>query len=247
MFEVVGELLFPSSSRFVDRGLHAVGDDIGVENHFGVDVSRRSANCLNQAGCASEESLLVGIENCHQRNLGEIESFTEQVDADDDVMGFFAETSQDGHTFDGIEFGMNPSCSDSLLFQVSGEVFGETLGESGDEDTFVAFGAFPDFLDEMHDLAACRNDVQRGINQSGGADDLLHDFTVGIFEFPVTGSCGDENGLPSARIEFVKSQRPIVERHRKSKTMVHQGGLTRMITSEHATDLRDGDMRFVDK
>ena len=123
VFGVVGELRVPSPGGLVDGLLHAVGDVVGVEDDFGVDVSCRASDGLDQAGGTAEEPFLVGIEDGDERDFGQIESFPEQVDSDDHVVGLFAECSQHGHPFDGVEFRVQPCGADALVLEIPGEVF----------------------------------------------------------------------------------------------------------------------------
>ena len=66
-------------------GLHGIGHFIGVERDMAVDVPGRAADGLDQRVPRSEESLLVGIQDGDEADFGKVESFAEQVDADDDV------------------------------------------------------------------------------------------------------------------------------------------------------------------
>ena len=67
--------------RLVDRPLHRVGHLVGVEDHLGVDVAGRAADGLHQRRFAAQEALLVGVEDGHQRDLGQVEPFAQQVHA----------------------------------------------------------------------------------------------------------------------------------------------------------------------
>ncbi len=71
--------------------------------------------------------------------------------------------------------------------EVFGEIFGHFLGERGDEYAVAAIDDGFDFGDGVIDLAHGGMDIEDGIEQAGGADDLFDDFAFGLFDFVVTG------------------------------------------------------------
>src|SRR6266446_2480605 len=81
VFHLFGTPIF----RNRNQCLHAIGNLIGKEHHFAVDMTRGATSRLNERGLAAQESLFIRIENADERNLWEIETFSEQIDADKDV------------------------------------------------------------------------------------------------------------------------------------------------------------------
>ena len=65
--------------------LHRVGHAVGIEDRLAVDVPRRAADRLDQRALRAQEAFLVRVENRDQRHLGNVESFAQQVDADQHV------------------------------------------------------------------------------------------------------------------------------------------------------------------
>ena len=45
-------------------------------------VARRAADRLNQRRFGAQKTFFVGVENRHQRNLRQVQSFAQQIDAD---------------------------------------------------------------------------------------------------------------------------------------------------------------------
>ena len=82
---VVRLLDHPAALGLADRRLHRVGDGVRVHQDLPVDVARGATDRLDQRGVGAEESFLVGVEDRHERDLGQVESLAEQVDADEDV------------------------------------------------------------------------------------------------------------------------------------------------------------------
>jgi hypothetical protein len=68
-----------------DGRLHRVGDLVGVHQDRPVHVAGGPPDRLDERGVRPEEPLLVGIEDGHQRHLGEVQSLPEQVDPHQDV------------------------------------------------------------------------------------------------------------------------------------------------------------------
>ena len=63
---VVLHLLAPASVGLVDGLLHGFRDSIRIHDHESVDVSGSTSCCLRQGSSASQEALLVSIQDSHQ-------------------------------------------------------------------------------------------------------------------------------------------------------------------------------------
>jgi hypothetical protein len=57
----VRPLTFTTSVSFTYRFLHRIGDAIGIEDHFTIDVTRRAANRLDERAFRAQEALFIGI------------------------------------------------------------------------------------------------------------------------------------------------------------------------------------------
>ena len=86
----------------------------------------------------AEEALLVGVEDRHQRHLGQVEALPQQVDADEHVVLAEAQVAEDLDALDGVDVGVQVAHPQALLEQVVGEVLGHLLGERGDEHAVAA-------------------------------------------------------------------------------------------------------------
>ena len=86
MFLVVAYLLLPSAQRLVDGQLHRGGDSVRIHNHLAVHVSCRTARGLRQTAVTAQESLLVSIEDGHERHLGQVETLSQQVHAHEHIV-----------------------------------------------------------------------------------------------------------------------------------------------------------------
>ena len=106
---------------------------VGVHDHLAVDVAGGPADGLDERGLAAEEALLVGVEDGHERHLGQVEALPQQVDADEHVELAEAEVAQDLDALDGVDLAVEVAHPHAQLEQVVGEVLGHLLGERGDE------------------------------------------------------------------------------------------------------------------
>ena len=129
------------------RPLHAVGDRVGVQNHLGVDVAGGAADRLDQARLAAQKAFLVGVENRDQRDFRQVEPFAQQVHADDRVELPFAQLAENFHPLDGVELRVQPLAADPFFLEVVDEIFGQPLGQRGDQHALAAFGPFANLLD----------------------------------------------------------------------------------------------------
>ena len=85
MLEVVGNLQLTTSVRFRNGFLHRWGDAIGVHDNLSVNVSSSSADHLNERRLAAKETLFVGVENCHQTHLRQVQSLTQKIDTNQNI------------------------------------------------------------------------------------------------------------------------------------------------------------------
>src|SRR5436190_176666 len=82
---------------------HALRDLIGKEHDLAINMSRGAAGSLDQRSLAAQKAFLVGVENADERNFGKIESFSEQIDADENIEIGRAQAAQDFHTLNCVD------------------------------------------------------------------------------------------------------------------------------------------------
>ena len=96
-----------AARRLVEAALHRAGDPVGVEDRAPVHVPRRAADGLDERAVAAQEALLVGVEDRDERDLGQVEPFAQQVDADEHVELAEPEAADDLHPLDGVDVGVH--------------------------------------------------------------------------------------------------------------------------------------------
>ena len=87
---------------------------------------------------------------------------------------------------------------DAHLHQVVGQVLGHLFGERGHQDPLAAVRPRPDLVDEVVHLAFRRPHLHLGVEQAGGADDLLDDLLT-VLVLPRAGRGRDVHDLVDMR------------------------------------------------
>ena len=180
--DVVGHLLGAAARGLVDGALHRRGHLVGVHVHLAGHVAGRAADRLDQGGLRPQEALLVGVEDRHERHLGQVQALAEQVDADEDVEDAHPQLAQELDAPEGVDLGVEVLHPDAVLEEVVGEVLGHPLGQGGDQDALAALGPLADLAHQVVDLAGGRLQDDLRVDQAGGPDDLLDDVALGLAE-----------------------------------------------------------------
>ena len=102
-----------------DRRLHRIGHHVGVQDRHAVDVPRGAADRLDQRALGAQEAFLVGVEDRHQRHLGNVEALAQQVDADQHVELAEPQVADDLDALDGVDVGVQVAHLDAVLVRGS--------------------------------------------------------------------------------------------------------------------------------
>ena len=132
------------------------GDAVGVHDHRAVDVARRPADGLDQRPLRTQIAFLVGVEDRHQRDLGEVEPLAQQVDADQHVELAAPQIADDVDALEGLDVGVQIAHPHAELLVVVGEVLGHPLGERRHQHALLPFDALADLFEQVVDLLARR-------------------------------------------------------------------------------------------
>lgn len=145
----------------------------------------------------------------------------------------------------GVDVAVQIAHLDAEFQEVVGEVLGHLLGERGDQDAFVLLDARADLVHQVVDLTLGGLDDDLGVDEAGGADDLLDD-PVPAGEFVLSGRRRQVDGLSDALLELLPLQRAVVQGGGQPEAVVDEGALAGGVALVHGADLRDGDMGLVD-
>src|SRR5581483_5975503 len=230
---------------FGDGRAHRVGHLVRVHEHLAVDVAGRAPDRLDERGLRPQEPLLVGVEDRDQRDLREVEPLAQEVDPDEHVELAQTQISQDLDAMDRIDLGVEVPHPDPHLHQVVGEVLGHLLREGGDEHALAGLRALSDLFHQVVDLAASGANLDLGVDQSGGPNDLLRN-AFGDTKLVRTRGGRHEQHLSDLLGKLVEPQRAVVERAREPESVLDQRLLARPVALVHPVDLWDRDVRLVD-
>ena len=235
---VVGDLLLAAAVGLGDGALHRAGDAVGVHDDPAVDVAGGAADGLDQRGLGAQEALLVGVEDGDQRAFGDVEALAQQVDADQHVEGAEAQVAQDLDALERLDVGVHVAHADALLVQVLGQVLGHALGQHGDEGAVAGGGDLAHLVEQVVDLHRHRADLDRRVDQAGGADHLLDEDAAGLLDLPGGGGGGDEDRLRAHRVPLLELERAVVHAGGQAEAVLGEGELAAVVAAVHAADLR---------
>ena len=171
VFHLLGAAIFGNRNQ----RLHALRDGVGKKNHFAIDMPRGAAGRLDERSLAAQKSFLVRIENADERNFRKIETFPQQIDADENVEIGRAQAAQNFHALDRVDVAVQIAHFQSDIAQVIGQIFRRAFGQGGDENALLLFHPLPAKLDRIVDLVLERLERDLRIEQAGRANDLLDD------------------------------------------------------------------------
>src|SRR3954452_25279307 len=243
---VVGDLDRPAAGRLLDRRAHRRRLLVGVHEHGALDVARRAPDRLDERRLAAEEAFLVGVEDGHQRHLGEIEALAQEVDADQHVVLAELQLADDLDALERVDLRVEVPDLEAHLEEVVRQVLRHLLRERRDERALVALHARADLLHQVVDLVARLAHVDLGVHDPGRADDLLDD-ARGVLALVRAGRGRHIDELRRDVEDLLEGLRAVVHRARQPEAVVHERLLARAVALVHAADLRHGLVRLVDE
>ena len=179
----------------LDRPLHRVGHPVGVEHHLGVDVAGGAADGLHQRGLAPQEAFLVGVEDRHQRDLGQVEPFAQQVHAHQHVELPQAQIAQQLDALEGVQLAVQPLAAHVLLAEVVGQVLGQPLGQRGDQHPLSRGRPLADLVQQVRHLPAGGGHFDLRVQQARRPDHLFDRLAAGLVQLVGARRGRDEDHL----------------------------------------------------
>ena len=245
MLGVVLHLHLAPPFGLADGAVHRLGTRIGVHDDVAVDVAGRAPDCLDQRAIAAQVALLVGVEDGDESHFGQIETFAQEVDANQDVELTEPQVAQDVNPLQGLDVGVQVVDPNPRFAQVIGQVFRHALGQRRDQRAIAPPRLTPQLGDEVVDLPRSGAYVDSGVDQPGGPDQLLHHLCrTPLLE--VARCRRHVEHLADALLPLVEVERPVVERRRQAEAVLHQWDLARAVAAIHAAELGDANVALVD-
>ena len=239
-------LNYPAAVGLVDGNAHRIGDSVGVHHHLALNVPGGPADGLDERRARPQVALFVGIKDCHQRHLGEVEALSQQVDPDHNVVNAETEVPKDLDTLQRQDLRVQVVHPHTQFPQVVRKFLGHPFGQRGHEHPLVLRRRRLDALQQVVDLPFAGSQNNFRVDESGRPDDLLGASFLVLCLIPA-GSGRNVHDLVNAFFKFFERQWPVVDGGRQPEAEIYKCGLTRNVTLVHCTDLREGDVRLIDK
>ena len=234
----------PAALRLVHSRPHGGGDGIRVEDNQALRVPGRPADGLNQGRLGPEEALLVRVQHGHQADLGKVQPLPQKVDADEHVELPQPQIPDDLHPLDGLHIGVHIADLDAGVFEILRQVLRHFFRQRGHQHPLVPGRPGVDLLHQIVDLPGDGPDLHPGVQQSRGADHLLHHLVRPLLLIGAGGG-GDKDGLSNAALELLELQRPVVVGAGEAEAVFHQGVLPGVVPVVHGPDLGQGNVALV--
>ncbi|CEY32938.1 Uncharacterised protein [Streptococcus pneumoniae] len=185
MLFIIGHLNFPTAGSFIDSTLHRLGNRVCIHDDMAFTVTSSTSNSLDESTFVAKETFLVSIENSYEAHFRNVNSFTEQVNSDQDIKDTQAQVTDNLRPFQGLDIRVHVLNLDTHFLEVVGQVLCHFLGQSCDKGTLIFFNAGIDFTQEVINLSHSRTDFHLWIQESRWTNDLLN-HCLGLFIFIVT-------------------------------------------------------------
>ena len=241
---VVIVLDLPAALRLADGRVHRGRDGIGIHDDQALRVSGSPADGLDQGRLGPEEALLVRVQNSHQAHLRQVQALPQQIDAHQHVELAHTQVPDDLHAFDGGHVRVHIPDPDPGAPQVLRQVLSHLFGQCGDQHPLAALRPLPDLAQQIVDLALHRPNLDLRVQQTRGADDLLHHLACPL---PLVGprGGGDIDGLVDAALELLEFQGAVIKGTGQAEAVLHQALLPGPVAVVHGPDLGQRHMALV--
>ena len=227
-------------------GLHRIGHLLRIHDHPTVDVPGRSSGRLNQRSRRAQESLLVCVQNRDERHLRQVQPFTQQVDPDEHVESAPPQVAENLHTLQRLDIRVQVADLDAELLIVRRQVLRHPLGQRRHQHALPAFGARPDFVQQVVHLPAYRAHLDWRIHEARRPNHLFHDHPARLGQLVGPWRGGDEDHLLDSLLPLREVERPVVQRGRQAEAVGDEHFLPRAIAVVHPANLRHSLMALVD-
>ena len=163
----------------------------------------RAPHGLYQRAGGTQEAFLVRIQNSHQGDLGDIQAFTQQVDADQYVEDTGAQIADDFHALHRVDVGMQVTHAHTVFGEILGQILGHAFGERGNQHTLASFRTQADLGQQIVHLGRHRTDIHHRVHQARGPHHQFDD-AAGMRIFIGPGCRRDKDGLWHHGLEFLE-------------------------------------------
>ena len=209
-------------------------------------MARGASRYLRYRTHVAQEALLVGVEYRHQPHLGDVQTFAQQIHADEHVEKAVAQIFEYLHALQSVHVRVDVAVADSRAVEIFRKLLGHALGDGGDDDLVLHPHAFVNLFDQVVYLVERDAHFQRRVDQSRGANELLHDHAFTLYQLVIRGCRADVYGGAHHALELLEFQRTVILGGGESESVLHQILLAGAVAAVHGVHLRQGHVALVD-
>ena len=146
---------------------------IGIHHNLALCIAGSAANCLYKRSFRAEEAFFIRVQDRNQRYLWQVETFTQQVDANQHIIHSQPKVTDQLHALNRLYVMMHIAHLNANPFQIAGQILCHFLGQRGNQNPFPACRAGINFTDQVIDLPFNGPHFDLRVEQPGWADHLL--------------------------------------------------------------------------
>ena len=208
-------------------------------------MARGASGDLRERPDVAQESLLVGVEDRHERHLRQVESLAQQVHAHQHVEHPGPQVFENLDALQRVDVRVDVAVAHAHAVEVFRKLLGHAFGDGRHEHLVVVLHALVDLPDQVVDLVQRHAHLQRRVHQPRGADQLFDDHALALHQLVVRGRGAHVDRRALQLFELREGQRAVVLGRREAEAVLHEVLLAGAVAAEHGVDLRQGDVALV--
>ena len=185
----------------------------------------------------TQKSFLVGIEHSHKRNLGQVQPFAQQIDANQHIEEPPAQIVHDLHPFERIDIAVNIVTAHLHPLQVIRQLFGHAFGECSHQHALVGCGTLCNFFHQVVDLVEAGTHFDDRVEKSRRPDKLLNDYSLTLHQLIIGRGSTHIDRARRQRFELLEGLRTVIQRSRKTETVFNERLFARTVSAVHGAYL----------
>ena len=210
---VVAVLDAASPLRLVDGRAHARRHVVGVHHDSSLDVPRRPPDRLDQRAVRAQVPFFVGVEDRHERHLGQVQPLPQQVDPHHHVVHPQPQVPQDLDPVERLHLRVQVVRLHPHLREVVRQVLRHLLRQRRDQHSLPLRRRRVDLRQQVVDLPVRRAHLHHRVEHARRTDHLLRHLRR-LVQLVLRRRRAHEDRLVDVLVELLERQRPVVERAR---------------------------------
>ena len=138
-----------------------------------LSISCCTANRLDQGSFRTKEAFLICIQNGYQRDLRNIQTFSQKVDTHQNIKYIQPHVADDFRPFQRINIRMQVLNPDAKLLHIVCQILSHPLGQGSDQHFMMSCCFFIDLAHQIINLTLYRPNKNLRIQKPCRADDLF--------------------------------------------------------------------------